>query len=87
MAIDIWSFFDTEANGRPPPIKVPDGEALIKKGEHLDDFVEDVEEDDVEDPNRDQLTLIIDDVPEVEHMGDLYIPLSERMRYFKYTSW
>ena len=69
-----------EANGRPPPIKVPDGEALIKKGEHLDDFVEDVEEDDVEDPNRDQLTLIIDDVPEVEHMGDLYIPLSERVK-------
>jgi ankyrin repeat protein len=63
------------------PIKIPneDGEPLVAKGEHLDDFVEDVVKED-EDPAPSELTVIIGDVREAEEMGTLHIPLDETVK-------
>ena len=68
------------ALNKPLPIRIPnaDGKPLVAVGEHLDDFVEDVKEPE-EDPDKNDLKLVIGDVAEADRLGHLYIPLNERV--------
>jgi ankyrin repeat protein len=61
------------------PVLVPnvDGAPLVPQGGHLDDFVEDVADEDNNDEEKDLLYVKIEDIVETQTMGPLRIPLVE----------